>query len=721
LALLSKLIAPLVEEVGTDVLKKEAGAVASKVVKPTPLISKTTTAVSRKQLEQEAASAVDDVLGIAPKPKAVEQTATALAKKKPAAVIPDIPLSSTKRPVFQPTSTSKVVKDEGPYLGEVEREGRFVDNGEPVLAKQEEAAPTPASEVDTPSPMEDNLLNLLKTKFESIDNSYGKKVMLQDIIKNGSAEQKAWASPELADLASKQYDLWNKYREEGYSVGEFLPEKPFYWSNPEKQEYEKNPFSFAIKPAKDEEGKPLSGYIPPNIPEAKIKKGSFESYAPYLDATPDKRKGVLFLLREERGYTFKNLIENPQIAGLSDAEDVLAVVQGNFRKEFGKEIDPKNTEDIAAVITMAQKSQSKLDSLRKKYADEPPIKLFHGREASKTGENFRYKTGYTDPQQIDKYHAELKTGGTSFTRDPNLNMESPVFGGPNPQQIIYTEIPYADFMFKRVNMNPKEYSDKNLDVIAQTINGSDRVVRPLSLPRSNFKETEEVITETDKLRPQGKGEGGQLEVKSGKDIVTKFVQGDGKAQKGFLDRERREQEILEQLLSIQQNMRLPIDKRSVIVDGKKVTKQVSDEMLANQAYTNVKSLLNNFMEKGELTSTRSGLGQRYQTSLDFLAGDTKDIATTVYPTTGGPYKGRKETLFFKSLLDKAQETLKASGSTEKAKLLDDINNELDAFRHMGYKAERSDRSFRTPQIKATNKVRELTRKLAKGGLASRQG
>jgi hypothetical protein len=127
------------------------------------------------------------------------------------------------------------------------------------------------------------------------------------------------------------------------------------------------------------------------------------------------------------------------------------------------------------------------------------------------------------------------------------------------------------------------------------------------------------------------------------------------------------------------------------------------------------------MEKGELTSTRSGLGQRYQTSLDLLAGDTRDIATTVYPTTGGPYKGRKETLFFKSLLDKAQETLKASGSTEKAKLLDDINNELDAFRHMGYKAERSDRSYRTPQIKATNKVRELTRKLAKGGLASRQG
>jgi len=665
LALLGKLVAPLVEEVSTDVLKKEAGVVASKVVKPAPLISKTTGAVSKKQLEQEAASAVDDVLGIVAKPApAVEQTATVLAKKKkPAAVIPDIPLSSTKRPVFQPpTSTSKVVKDEGPYLGEVEREGRFVDNGEPMLAKQEEASPAPTPPAE-----------------------------------------------EVPDW-KKQYDLYTKYAAEGEDVGDFDPDRPFSWNNPEKA---KDASPFAI------EKREAAGYVPPAIPEAKIKQGSLESYVPYLDATPDKRKGVLFLLREERGYTFENLIKNPQIAGLPDSEDVLAVVQGNFRKQFGKEIDPKNTEDIATVISMSEKAQSKLNALREKYKDTPPIKLFHGRESSKAGENSRYKTGYTDPQQHESYHAELKAGGTSFTRDLNLNLEVPPFGGPNPQQIIYTEIPYADFMFKRVNMSPEDYSNKSLDVIAQTINGSDRVIRPLSLPRSNFKETEEVITETDKLRPQGKGEGSQLEVRSGKDFVTKAVRGDGKAQKGFLDRERREQEILEQLLSIQQNMRLPIDKRSVIVDGKKVTKQVSDEMLANQAYTNVKSLLNNFMEKGALTSTKSGLGQRYQTSLDILAGDTKDIATTVYPTTGEPYKGRKETLFFKSLLDKAQETLKASGSTEKAKLLDDINNELDAFRSMGYRANREDMSYRTPQIKATNKVRELTRKLAKGGLAAR--
>jgi hypothetical protein len=656
LALLNKFLAPLVEEATTGVLKKEAGAVASKATKS---VSKTASTISQEQIKLESEAFADKILGITPKPKAVEQTATVLAKKKPAAVTPDIPLSSTKRPVFQPTSTSKVVKDEGPYLGEVEREGRFVDNGEPVLAKQE-AAPAPPAE-----------------------------------------ELPEW---------EQQYNLYKKYAAEGEDVGDFDGENPFSWNNPEKA---KDASPFAI------EKKEVFEYTPPKIPEDKITKGSLAVLAP--PSSPIKRQGVLFLLREQRGYTFENLIKNPQIADLSDAEDVLAVVQGNFRKQFGKEIDPKNTEDIAAAVTMAQKSQSKLDSLRKKYADEPPIKLFHGRDAGKTGENFRYKTGYTDPQQHSTVHAELNVGGTSFTRDANLNMESPSFGGPNPQQIIYTEIPYADFMFKRVNVNPKEYSDKNLDVIAQTINGSDRVVRPLSLPRSNFRETEEVITETDKLRPQGKGEGGQLEVKSGKDIVTKFVQGDGKAQKGFLDRERREQETLEQLLSIQQNMNLPIEKRSVIVDGKKVTKQVSDEMLANQAYINVKSLLNNFMEKGELTSTRSGLGQRYQTSLDLLAGDTRDIATTVYPTTGGPYKGRKETLFFKSLLDKAQETLKASGSTEKAKLLDDINNELDAFRHMGYKAERSDRSYRTPQIKATNKVRELTRKLAKGGLASRQG
>lgn len=187
MALFSKLAAPLVEEVGTDVLKKEAGAVASKVVKPAPLISKTTGAVSKKQLEQEAASAVDDVLGIVAKPApAVKQTATVLAKKKPAAVIPDIPLSSTKRPVFQPpTSTSKVVKDEGLYLGEVEREGRFVDNAEPVVAKQE-AAPAPAPPAE-----------------------------------------------EVPDW-KKQYDLYTKYAAEGEDVGDFDPDRPFSWNNPEK-------------------------------------------------------------------------------------------------------------------------------------------------------------------------------------------------------------------------------------------------------------------------------------------------------------------------------------------------------------------------------------------------------------------------------------------------------------------------------------------------------
>ena len=671
MALLGKPVALLAEEVGTDVLKKEAGTIASKVVKPAPLISKTTIAVSKKQLEQEAASAVDDVLGIATKPvvtPAVEQTATALAKKKPAAVIPDIPLSSTKRPVFQPTSTSKVVKDEGLYLGEVEKEGRFVDNAEPVIAKQE-AAPAPEA-APTPTPP--------------------------------AEEVPVW---------KQQYDLYRKYADEGlYDLGDFDPDTPFSWNNPEKQA------ASPLVTGKRE----VPEFVPPNIPKDKIKEGFLEDFASSSDVTAKKRQGVLYLLREERGYTFQKLIKDPQIAGLSDAEDVLAVVQGNFRKAFGKEIDPKNGEDLAKAVSMAEKAQSKLDFLREKYKDTPPIKLYHGRDPEKGGVNTRYKEGYTDPQQHKTTHSELDVGGTSFTRDANLNMESRSFGGPSPEQIIYTEIPYADFVFKRVNMNPKEYSDKNLDVIAQTINGSDRVVRPLSLPRSNFKETEELITETDKLRPQGKGEGKQLEVKSSKDVLSTAVSGDGKAQKGFLDREKREQETLEQLLSIQQNMRLPVDKRSVIVDGKKVTKQVSDEMLANQAYKNVKNLLNNYMEKAELTSTKSGLGQRYQNSLDYLAADTGSISTTVYPSVGGPYKGRKETLFLKSLLDQAQETLKASGSKEKAKLLDDLNNELDVFRNPNYKVAREDTSFRTPQLKATNNIRELTRKFAEGGLASRQ-
>lgn len=610
MALLSKLAAPLVEEVGTDVLKKEAGAVASKVVKPAPLISKTATSVSKKQLEMEAASAVDDVLGITPKPRAVEQTAAVLTKKKPAAIVPDIPLSSTKRPVFQPTSTSKVVKDEGLYLGEVEREGRFVDNAEPVLAKQE-AAPAP-----TPTPP--------------------------------AEEVPVW---------KQQYDLYKKYEAEGEDVGDFDPDAPFSWNNPEKQE---------VRPAKLPEA--------PAIPESKVIQGNLDNTS-FARNGPTSRKQVLSTIREIRTGAFDSLINLPKVKELPDAEDVMAVVQGDFRLNQGREINLSSPKDIAVVEDMAASAQKRLDALRVEYKDTPPIKLYHGKDASwNEAPTNRFITGFEDPQKFSKYHSELEVGGTSFTRDLNLNFETPSFGGTNPNKFLYTEMPYADYMFKRINMTPTAYEDKNLNVIAQSINGSDRVIRPVSIPRSaSFKETEDMITETDKLRPEGKGTGSQLEVKSGKTEVA-----DKSA--GFLERRKAEDKIKENIISLAGDLNT---ERGVVA--------------ANKIYTELRNLLNNYLEKASLTSTRAGMGQRYHKELSNL----------------GVIRGEKDVVSTDSMLKTVSAILEKQGSKEKASLLRSLRTELRVL-------EQDYRADAQKQVQSVNKVRELTQKFAKGGLASKK-
>jgi hypothetical protein len=167
-------------------------------------------------------------------------------------------------------------------------------------------------------------------------------------------------------------------------------------------------------------------------------------------------------------------------------------------------------------------------------------------------------------------------------------------------------------------------------------------------------------------------------------------------------------------------MNRPLNKRIVSTGGKDEVKYISDDVLAYRAYENIKKLFNNYMEKGELASTKSGLGQRYQTAIDLAARETTMVPETVVTSDGTKVKGREQPLFFKRLMDTAQETLKTSGAKEKSRLLGQINSELDAFRSEGYRQDYENPAFRTPQIKATNKIRELTQKLAKGGLVERR-
>jgi hypothetical protein len=402
----------------------------------------------------------------------------------------------------------------------------------------------------------------------------------------------------------------------------------------------------------------------------------------------------------------------PEVSKLPDAEDVMAVVQGDFRYTTGREINLNSAEDMQKAAEMAKQYQGRLNKLREEYKDVPPIKLFHGRSAHKEGPSLRGKTGFDDPQFHGNAHSELHVGGTSFTRDINLNFENDTFGGTNPTKIVYTKIPYADYVFSKVSMSGKQYDLEDFNTIARSINGSDRVVRPVSLSRSNnFKEAEDMITETDKLRPQGKATGRQLEVLSAAEEAKKAMEGvplveEGKAPMfskgrkqsvGFTERAAEENKIAVKLYEL----------NSVFANPKTTEKERI--FAANQAYKNIKNYFNNALEYGSITSTKEGSGQRYHN----LLKTASKVITGEYPKTAaaGPLSGIGTRVYTDKLLENTAEVLKASGSQEKAKLLLDLQSELSKFEY-GYDMKK--------QINAVDNVRNLTRKFNKGGLASRR-
>jgi hypothetical protein len=122
----------------------------------------------------------------------------------------------------------------------------------------------------------------------------------------------------------------------------------------------------------------------------------------------------------------------------------------------------------------------------------------------------RAAKGFFDPQTLPEDQAgqrELKVGATSFTSDARFNYANSSFGGTNPENIVQTTIPYADYEFRRINMSRDQYKKKvgiedmgDMNTIARSITGSPTVARPLGLPRSiGMKESEDSFTESEKL------------------------------------------------------------------------------------------------------------------------------------------------------------------------------------------------------------------------------
>ena len=214
----------------------------------------------------------------------------------------------------------------------------------------------------------------------------------------------------------------------------------------------------------------------------------------------ETRKSTLSSIKVLRQESFAAVKDAPEFAGIDPS--AIAVAQGEYRVKTGREFNADSPTDVTAFAEFAQGYQKKLEDLREQYKDMPPKILIHGTETERTPA--KVKRGFFDPQTMEsKKHMELDVGATSFTSDLRLNYRNDAFGGPVVKNISYTELPYADYMFRRVDMPLELYTKKDMNTIARAITGDPTVARPLSLPRNlGYRETEDAFVESEKLKIQ---------------------------------------------------------------------------------------------------------------------------------------------------------------------------------------------------------------------------
>ena len=395
-------------------------------------------------------------------------------------------------------------------------------------------------------------------------------------------------------------------------------------------------------------------------------------------ASMAKRNEVLSEIKDARNKSFYKLANNPLLRDID--EDVVAVAQGDFRIKAKREANPSNEKDVEEFYKLSLSLQKKYDDLKEKYKNDPPVRLFHGNLSEKIE---RVKnSGFMNPQQYLTGHAELKVGAPSFTKDIGLGVSAPKFGGNNKENYVYTEMPYADYMFKRINMPAKDYDFKDLNIVAQTINGSPNVVRPLSLPRGAFNETEDAIVEADKLKLNGSSS--QMKLKIAEEVLTTPTRKDGK---GLLESTvSRNQKIKEERELLRGYNKIVSDDNIPIKERRKT---------AYLTYNIIKSLTNEMLGSAESVSAKKGLGHSYQSNLvsfsdQISASKIGDVITI----------------------------LKDMGAVQKAKALEDVRVKLKELSNASTQQGRA--MADKPIIKSLNTAREATRKLARGGFITKR-
>lgn len=418
----------------------------------------------------------------------------------------------------------------------------------------------------------------------------------------------------------------------------------------------------------------------------------------------ETRQNTLSFLKDMRTDAYDKLIEMPNVAGKIE-DDVIAVAQGEYRAAKGKEVnvnDPKSVEDF---VSFSLPLQKKLDDLRVKYKDKPPVTLYHGTE---TNADDILKRGFDDPQsRSDSWHTELNVGATSFTKDLRFNFSDERFGGKNPSNILQTSIPYADYEFRRINMPMEQYrktvGNGDMNTIARSITGSPTVARPLGIPRSlGLKETEDAFTESEKL------------------VLSRNMRETEKKIPLAEQQDKVKRSAMYKLQSIKDDFLNPETMKPLKEGGRG-----SEEVQALNAYRTIRSIVRNeFRETGGAAALK--------------AGETPIIKSS--QTTAGRLKmfAKNQSDIYMEVDDfipKVIASLEKVGNKDKAEALRVLEDQFKVLRKYNVGMETPSsvlKDINREEIKAVDSIRDLVggtyrdkenkRRigLARGGLASRR-
>lgn len=358
-----------------------------------------------------------------------------------------------------------------------------------------------------------------------------------------------------------------------------------------------------------------------DVPEPQVATEILSGDLNKASTTVRKRDRTLEDIRKYREYNYSQIKRMPDTESFDDV--VIGVAQGEFRAKYGREVDVAVRKDQRLLTRLLKSKQEELDGLRRKYKNVPDKVLYHGNNPEAIA--IVKSEGFARPSTfMGSGHDELDVGAPSLTSDLSLNLTSTRFGGKDAENYVSYKLPYAEYMFSRVNMTPKEYEAKDMNTIAKTITGVPTQTRPLSLPRMDMYETESAMTEMDKLRRRP-------DVQTRADIEEKIPE-----YEKYRARQKQAGEALTDLM--------------------RSTKTEMDQKQALQTYAATREYLNAISNMGKLTSVKTGMGQSYNAALNKLYDRTP-------------------------LIKKAAETLRQNKATGKAdnmdvlyKALQDVNN-----------------------------------------------